>query len=479
MRLTEFTEAAQIKTDDNFRTYRALQSIEKNMNAQGLKGPQALEFLQTSLLDTALNIVGREKRAGYEPHVVNVKNWADAKEFLMTAFRDAREQGVTESDEDRSHFIRHNIWTVMDGDEEVMQHPVEGDPFFSAKKFIRDLDDEGYEFTHVVSPEGEVTYLPHLDPRNFPKDVNVDDIASEGYRVVPGYDKEKYQEREGLEGPFHTKSGKVVYYDKKEGSYYDPDTDMYISYEDWQAMNEEGVAEGSDLESKKIGRIIKKYYQQIADQGDDSLDYLHDRAEQFARIWDIYEGDLDSIIADEPVELLKMIAIELKEIASELLDETYKQGHAKFHTKTNKQIGPTHYGKGSDKKADSYTKADPRYHEVRPFKEQGMAEAGFGRATGRAAWDSNMPGYQGDYGGAENWGRRHREDDEHHEIDRRQEQQAASGTWYITIDGKLLKNKEGQPFTFVGKAAATKAAQTMMAKPFNQGKKFMLTTKGE
>jgi hypothetical protein len=109
---------------------------------------------------------------------------------------------------------------------------------------------------------------------------------------------------------------------------------------------------------------------------------------------------------------------------------------------------------------------------------ESVTEAGFGRTTGRASWDSNMPGYQGDYGGAENWGRREREDDEHHEIDRRQEQQAASGTWYITKDGKLVKDKEGQPYQFVGKAAATKAAQTMMAKPFNQGKKFMLTTKG-
>jgi hypothetical protein len=54
--------------------------------------------------------------------------------------------------------------------------------------------------------------------------------------------------------------------------------------------------------------------------------------------------------------------------------DTYKQGHAKFHTKTNKQVGPTHYGRGSDKKADSYTNADPRYHEVRPVKEQGVAE---------------------------------------------------------------------------------------------------------
>ena len=50
--------------------------------------------------------------------------------------------------------------------------------------------------------------------------------------------------------------------------------------------------------------------------------------------------------------------------------DTYKQGHAKYHTKTNKQVGPTHYGRGSDKKADSYTKADPRYHEVRPVKEE-------------------------------------------------------------------------------------------------------------
>jgi len=66
----------------------------------------------------------------------------------------------------------------------------------------------------------------------------------EGYKVVPGIDKERYQERPGLEGPFHTKSGKVVYYDKREGKYYDPDSDFYISHDDWQAMNQ-GVAEAA------------------------------------------------------------------------------------------------------------------------------------------------------------------------------------------------------------------------------------------
>ena len=89
------------------------------------------------------------------------------------------------SGENRSHFIRHNIWTVMDSDEEVMQHPVEGNPFFSAKKLIRQLDDEGYEFTHVISPEGKITYSPQHDPRhlkNFPDD-QVDEGAGPGIMV--------------------------------------------------------------------------------------------------------------------------------------------------------------------------------------------------------------------------------------------------------------------------------------------------------
>jgi hypothetical protein len=69
-------------------------------------------------------------------------------------------------------------------------------------------------------------------------------MLAEGYTVTRGIDRERYQERTGLEGPFATKSGKVVYYDKHEGKYYDPDADMYIEYDDWKAMNEQGVAEG-------------------------------------------------------------------------------------------------------------------------------------------------------------------------------------------------------------------------------------------
>ena len=62
--------------------------------------------------------------------------------------------------------------------------------------------------------------------------------VNEGFSILPDIDREKYQERDGLEGPIQTKSGKVVYCDPKEGSYYDPDTDMYMTYDEWKALDE-------------------------------------------------------------------------------------------------------------------------------------------------------------------------------------------------------------------------------------------------
>ena len=58
-------------------------------------------------------------------------------------------------------------------------------------------------------------------------------MHAEGYKVMPPMDS-KYVARSGLEGPFTTLSGKVVYYDPKEGKYYDPDTDIYMTYDEFQ-----------------------------------------------------------------------------------------------------------------------------------------------------------------------------------------------------------------------------------------------------
>lgn len=62
--------------------------------------------------------------------------------------------------------------------------------------------------------------------------------VSEGWSVLPSINREKYQERDGLEGPIQTKSGKTVYYDPKEGKYIDPDSDIYLSYDEWKALDE-------------------------------------------------------------------------------------------------------------------------------------------------------------------------------------------------------------------------------------------------
>ena len=56
-----------------------------------------------------------------------------------------------------------------------------------------------------------------------------------GFVVSNPIDRERYPDREdqGLEGPYKSrKSGKIFYYDKKAGKYYDPDSDIYLDVSD-------------------------------------------------------------------------------------------------------------------------------------------------------------------------------------------------------------------------------------------------------
>ena len=75
----------------------------------------------------------------------------------------------------------------------------------------------------------------------------------EGYKVLPAIDKERYPEINGLEGPFRTLNGGVVYYDPKEGSYYDKDRDMYLSYDEFRQMDTDysGMKDERDIPVKE------------------------------------------------------------------------------------------------------------------------------------------------------------------------------------------------------------------------------------
>jgi len=57
-----------------------------------------------------------------------------------------------------------------------------------------------------------------------------------GYRVLTPMEQ-KYQPRKGLEGPFNF-SGRVLYYDAKEGKYYDPTTDFYVDDEEMNMVHQ-------------------------------------------------------------------------------------------------------------------------------------------------------------------------------------------------------------------------------------------------
>jgi hypothetical protein len=62
-----------------------------------------------------------------------------------------------------------------------------------------------------------------------------------GYKIIADKSqmdqmRDNYGPRKGLEGPFNF-SGRVLYYDNKEGQYYDPRSDWYVSNEEMDMIN--------------------------------------------------------------------------------------------------------------------------------------------------------------------------------------------------------------------------------------------------
>lgn len=45
-----------------------------------------------------------------------------------------------------------------------------------------------------------------------------------------------YTARKGLEGPFNF-VGRILYYDPREGRYWDPKTDFYVDHDEFQDLN--------------------------------------------------------------------------------------------------------------------------------------------------------------------------------------------------------------------------------------------------
>jgi hypothetical protein len=60
-----------------------------------------------------------------------------------------------------------------------------------------------------------------------------------GYKVMDQM-RDTYGPRPGLEGPFNF-VGRVLYYDPREGSYWDPRTDFYVAQEEMNQLHQQMV----------------------------------------------------------------------------------------------------------------------------------------------------------------------------------------------------------------------------------------------
>lgn len=61
-----------------------------------------------------------------------------------------------------------------------------------------------------------------------------------GYRIVNDV-LAGYSARKGLEGPFNI-GGRVLYYDNKQGQYYDPKTDFYVEQDEVDILHNQLMA---------------------------------------------------------------------------------------------------------------------------------------------------------------------------------------------------------------------------------------------
>lgn len=81
---------------------------------------------------------------------------------------------------------------------------------------------------------------------------------------MPQIDHERYSPIKDMEGPFMLKSGKVVYYDPKQGKYYDRDSDMFMDDKDYHAhsnsRNESNFAaiNSEEMENQELEMLGKQ-----------------------------------------------------------------------------------------------------------------------------------------------------------------------------------------------------------------------------
>ena len=185
---------------------------------------------------------------------------------------------------------------------------------------------------------------------------------NEGYKVLPPMDKEKYQARDGLEGPFSTLSGKVVYYDPKEGKYYDPDTDMYMSYDEFRRYDDD--YKGMKDERDEVNEAHQIDWPDKDEDGDSKMEqHAYNAINHGMHAHDAFDhvfsmtADHRDWLRDNKDDIIKMFsqyglqteALEESEaLTEEQFDEAAGEKDACYHkVKSRYKVWPSAYASGA------------------------------------------------------------------------------------------------------------------------------------
>jgi hypothetical protein len=219
-----------------------LEAREKGLQPKGLKPSASAQAYMDQMDNTHALIYNKQNR-------------------LKTGESVAR--GLNRYFEKQKNILKENSnysegdFVIINGIAYVLEKSEDGDWWGVSNNAEYEIEfTPGMEDHHQAIGEGK---SPH--PKGSAKHAGMSEEkeVEEGYYVMPPIDRERYTDIPGLEGPFTLRSGKVVYYDPKEGQYYDRDSDMYMSYEEYMQHDSPSMQQVKKEEVEVVEEKQKPY----------------------------------------------------------------------------------------------------------------------------------------------------------------------------------------------------------------------------
>ena len=226
-------------------------------------------------------------------------------------------------------------------------------------------------------------------------------------------DKEKYQARSGLEGPFSTLSGKVVYYDPKAGKYYDPDTDMYMSYDEFRRYDddykdiEEGVCESvealkqivADKSAAKVHGVmvdmftasaIMQVYDAVSDKNKASMEQMLNSKAGLMKMADFAMKQINEWGGDDQYEAVERAIDSAGDWFYSKLQKGEDQLRARMEVHAGLKADLDDLGAGEEERNQAHKELEQVLIDTMNQFDKGMAEGCSPHKKGSAKYKKHM-----------------------------------------------------------------------------------------